>query len=107
MAGNSHSGQHRVTKYRKIRLAPVSPRHTLGTDTAVAPPVNPSTLRVRRHRERVHLFTVELPGPFIDAARARGLIDAALLLAQPVEPLHKGREHLTALLSKPLPDLVE
>ena len=42
-------------------------------DTAAAPSVNPSTLRVRSHRERrrerVRLFTIELPGHFIDAAR--------------------------------------
>jgi hypothetical protein len=38
----------------------------MNTTTATEPPVNPSTLRVRRHRERrrerVRLFTVELPG---------------------------------------------
>ena len=33
-------------------------------------------LRAVAHRERVHLFTIELPAPFIDAARARGRIDA-------------------------------
>ena len=31
---------------------------------------------MHRHRERARLFTVELPGHFIDAAIARGLLDA-------------------------------
>ena len=53
----------------------------MDTTAAIEPPVNnPSTLRVRRHRqrrrERVRLLSVELPGHFIDAAIARGLLDA-------------------------------
>ena len=47
----------------------------MDTTAAIEPPVNnPSTLRVRRYRqrrrERLRLLTVELPGHFIDAAIA-------------------------------------
>ena len=48
--------------------------------TAEHYPVCASTLRVRRHRERrregARLFSVAIPGRFIDAAIARGLLDA-------------------------------
>ena len=41
-------------------------------------PVRPSTLRVRRHRERrrehLRLLTVEIPEPVIEDAIARGLL---------------------------------
>jgi hypothetical protein len=48
---------------------------TADSDTRTA---NPSTLRVRRHRERrrqgICLFTVEVPRALIEAAIARGLL---------------------------------
>jgi hypothetical protein len=48
---------------------------------ATEPPVKPSTLRARRHRERrrerVRLPTVELPNEVIHAAITRGLVNAA------------------------------
>lgn len=44
----------------------------------IEPRPSPSTLRVRRHRERrlngLHRLTVEVPGHFIEAAIARGLL---------------------------------
>jgi hypothetical protein len=44
------------------------------------PPANPSTLRVRRHRERrrggLRLFTVPVPETVIEGAIARGLLAA-------------------------------
>ena len=47
-------------------------------DTTATPSVNPSTLRARRHRqrcrERVRLFTVELPERLIEEAVERGLL---------------------------------
>jgi hypothetical protein len=47
-------------------------------DTTAEPPVNPSTLRARRHRqrrrERVRLFSVEVPEATIEEARARRLL---------------------------------
>jgi hypothetical protein len=50
-------------------------------DTTAEPPVNPSTLRARRHRhrrrERVRLPTVELPNEVIHAAITHGLRNAA------------------------------
>ena len=47
-------------------------------DTTATPSVNPSTLRARRHRqrgrERVRLFTVELPERLIEEAVERSLL---------------------------------
>ena len=47
-------------------------------EAAIEPPVNPSTLRVRRHRERrrerVRLFSVEVPERLIEEAVGRGLL---------------------------------
>ena len=54
---------------------------TAGDENVAKPrPVGPSTLRVRRHRERrrecLHLLTLEMPETAIDAAIARGLPQA-------------------------------
>ena len=52
---------------------------TIATEQTIAsPPVNPSTSRVRRHRERrrkgMRLVTVEVPEAAIEQAIARGSI---------------------------------
>lgn len=51
---------------------------TTATDSPTESRVSPSTLRVRRHRERrrggVRLVTVEVPEPTIEAVVARGLL---------------------------------
>ena len=52
---------------------------TAGDENVAKPrPVGPSTLRVRRDRERrrecLHLLTLEMPETAIDAAIARGFL---------------------------------
>ncbi len=53
---------------------------TTAEQTIAPPPVNPSTSRVRRHRERrregLRLFTVTVPQTLIENAIARGLLAA-------------------------------
>jgi hypothetical protein len=54
---------------------------TISVEQTIAPPpVNPSTSRVRRHRERrregLRLFTVTVPQKVIESAIARGLLAA-------------------------------
>jgi hypothetical protein len=48
---------------------------TAGHENAIEPrPVRPSTLRVRLHRERLRLLTLEMPETAIDTAIARGFL---------------------------------
>jgi hypothetical protein len=49
----------------------------MSTTAATELPVNPSTERVRRHRRRERVRTVELPNEVIHAAIMRGLLNAA------------------------------